>query len=228
MALTQALQRPAPDTELHGLVLVLATGTALVVLADLAVKASSRLHLFRSWFDVGLENNVPTGWSVLLLLALSARLWRLRGSSGAWRCAAAAALLLAVDEWVGWHEHLRVAGEALREVGIAPPTYAWVLPGMVVAALCVGAATPWLRSLPHLVRRRVLLAVLVFCGGALGVEALSGLVHELGGSLQVWAAITSVEEALEMLGVLLAVSAFGPPPEAAPATPLREWVPLPR
>ena len=222
------MQRPAPDTELHGLVLVLATGTALVVLADLAVKASPRLHAVRSWFDVGLENNVPTGWSVLLLLSLSARLWRLRGGSWAWRSAAAAALLLAVDEWVGWHEHLRLAGEELREVGIALPTYAWVLPGLVVAALCVGAATPWLRSLPHPVRRRVLLAIVVFCSGALGVEAISGLVHELGGSLQVWAAITSVEEALEMLGVLLAVSGFGTEPAAEPVTSRSEGAPLPR
>ena len=53
-------------------------------------------------------------------------------------------------------------GEALQEVGVGLPTYAWVLPGLLAALLCVAAATPWLRSLPLPVRRRVLLAVCAF------------------------------------------------------------------
>lgn len=55
------------------------------------------------------------------------------------------------------------------------------------------------------------------CGGALGVEAMSGLVVHLGGSEQLWAHLTTLEEALEMSGVLLALSALGPPRAGADA-----------
>lgn len=205
---------PATEGRPHGTLLLLTSGTVLVVLADVAVKSVDRLHGLQPWFDVGLENNVPTGWTVLLLLVLATRLWRLRGQSRAWPFAALAAAALAVDEWVGWHEHLRVPGEALRQAGLSLPTYAWVLPGAVVAALCLAAATPWLRSLPVAVRRRVLLAVAVFCSGALVGDAVSGWAVRLGGSVELWRAITTVEEALEMAGVLLAVSAFARPSTA--------------
>lgn len=198
------------DLVLHALVAV----TAVVLGLDTAAKLVPGLAAVRGWLDVGLENNVPTAWSALLLLTLAGRLWTRRALGRLWHAAALAAVLLAVDEWVGWHEHLRVPGEHLRSVGVALPTYAWVLPGAAVAALAVLAALPWLRSLPAQVRRRFLLALGVFCGGALGVEALTGVVVHVGGSEQLWAHLTSVEEALEMAGVLLAVSALGPlPPE---------------
>lgn len=194
------------DSVLHALVAV----TAVVLALDSAAKLVPGLTAVRPWVDVGLENNVPTAWSALLLLTLSARLWAGRALGWLWHAAALAALLLAVDEWVGWHEHLRVPGEALRSVGVALPTYAWVLPGAALAAAAIVAALPWLRSLPAQARGRFALALGVFCTGALGVEALTGVVFHMGGSEQVWAHLTSVEEALEMAGVLLAVSALGP------------------
>lgn len=218
------LVAPTAERGLSRPLLALSTGTALVLLAHVLAATFPPLDGARRWFDVGLENNLPTGWTALLLLVLARRLWRHRGISATWRAASLVAALLAVDEWVGWHEHLRVVGEALRGVGLGLPTYAWVLPGLCVAALAVAAATPWLRSLPGDVRKRVVLALLVFCTGALGVEALSGLVHHLGGSVQLWAVLTTVEEALEMTGVLFAISAFGSPgrstatgPAAVPA-----------
>lgn len=203
------LGAPSPEGDLSGPLLGLAAGTVLVLLAHLAATAFPPLAGARRWFDVALENNVPTGWTVLLLLVLARRLWRHRGIHWTWRAASLVAVVLAIDEWVGWHEHLRVVGTALHGIGVGLPTYAWVLPGLCVAALAVAAATPWLRCLPSDVRGRIVLALLVFCTGALGVEALSGLVHHVDGSAQMWTALTTVEEALEMAGVLLAVSAFG-------------------
>jgi hypothetical protein len=140
----------AADPVLHGLVAV----TAVVLALDSAAKLVPGLAAVLGWVDVGLENNVPTAWSVLLLLTLSARLWAGRALGWLWRAAALVALLLAVDEWVGWHEHLRVPGELLRSAGVALPTYAWVLPGAALAGAAVVAALPWLRSLPAPVRRR--------------------------------------------------------------------------
>lgn len=55
-----------------------------------------------------------------------------------------------------------------------------------------------------------MLALGVFCAGALGVEVLTGIVFHVGGSHRLWAHLTSAEEALEMVGVLLAVPALGP------------------
>lgn len=192
------------DPVVHWLVAV----TAVVLALDTAAKLAPGLAPVRGWLDVGLENNVPTTWSALLLLTLSARLWGRRALGRLWHAAALAAVLLAVDEWVGWHEHLRVPGEQLRSLGVALPTYAWVLPGTALAGLAALAALPWLRSLPAQVRQRFVLAFGVFCAGALGVEALTGVVVHVGGSQQLWAHLTSVEEALEMAGVLVAVSAL--------------------
>lgn len=201
-----ALRTGSADPVLHVLVAL----TAVVLALDTAAQLVPGLAAVRGWVDVSLENNVPTAWSVVLLLTLSVRLWTRRERGRLWYAAALTALVLAVDEWVGWHEHLRVPGELLRSVGIALPTYAWVLPGAALAAAAVIAAVPWLRSLPRRDRRRFALALGVFCTGALGVEAVTGVVVHMGGSPQLWAHLTSVEEALEMAGVVVAVSALDP------------------
>jgi hypothetical protein len=192
---------------------LLLLGTIVVLLLDVAFRSLDRSFDVDAarWFDVGREHNVPTAWSVLLLATgavAAARVARRNNGAGhvGWYGAAVVALYLAADEWFGWHEHLKGVGERLADAGVGLATYAWVIPGAMLALAGAVAAFTWSRGLVAVVRRRVRLAVVVYGTGVLGVESVSGSIHAERGWLR-WTVLTAVEEGLEMAGALLLVTA---------------------
>jgi hypothetical protein len=194
--------------------LVVVTGVLVGAhLLALALRGSSGREGARAlrWFDLGLENNVPTAWSVLLMLriaVLAALLaWAARVGRAGWWAAAAVAAAMAADEWVGWHEHLRTPGAWLADQGLDLPTYAWLVPGALIALVGTLLAIAWSRRLPPHGRRLLVGALAVYAAGALGFEAISGWADEHGASWRSWSALTAVEETLEMAGALIAASA---------------------
>jgi len=93
--------------------------------------------------DIGAEANVPTWWNATLLIMVAiltivaAEVARGSGPAvrRAWWVVAAGATYASIDETVGLHE--RLAGP-VESAGINVPTYAWILPGVVIAV--AGAA----------------------------------------------------------------------------------------
>jgi hypothetical protein len=188
------------------LVRLLVAGTALVLVLDVVMRTIDRAVGFPAahWFDVGREHNLPTGWSVLLLVAAGVACVRLARATRApgWCVAAAVTGYLAADEWFGWQEHLKSVGTRLGDAGGEVSTYAWVLPGAALGAAGAVAAFLWSRRLPAPVRRICRLAVVVYGAGVLGVESVSGWV-EAERSWSAWTVLTLCEEGLEMAGAVL-------------------------
>lgn len=165
----------------------------------------------RVWpvFDVHLENSVPTWfnaflWSVLGVSALLAAFFARRRFG--WLLVAAIALWASLDETVSLHERLQDVGWSMALALGWRMTYAWVLPGLVLAAVVAAVLWPFLRDLPVLSRRLIGTGGAVFLFGAIVLETISGeLVGHFGEVTWHVMALTHVEEAFEKLGIVLAI-----------------------
>jgi hypothetical protein len=114
-----------------------------------------------------------------------------------------AGLFMSMDEITSLHERL---GAPVRSAGIDPPTFAWLIPGVVIAATGFLLLVRVGRALPRPARGLLLLALTGYAAGAIGVEALNGVLHEIR-MLYYWVG-TAVEETLEMASCILATGAI--------------------
>lgn len=164
----------------------------------------------------GREGNLTTWYAAALLLCLAIGLaghayllWR---SGTAWRaCAALAAVALALsaDESAAVHEQLGRAAEFL-ELSVTW-TFGWLIFG-VPLAIASSAALLWLAmALPRALRRRLVAGGILFLAGAVGMEAVGGLLvtgdvgeDPLPGGVGYQLAQLG-EEGLEVAGVLVAL-----------------------
>ena len=162
------------------------------------------------------EGNIPTWWqsSTLLacaglaaIIAASAR----RSPGGLhrqWGAVAVAFAYLSVDEGAGIHE---LAVDPLREAFHTTGLlyYPWVVVGAAVSLTAAAASRSFVGSLPAPTRRLFGAAVVVFLTGALGFESIGGLVAGAQGRANLtYAAVSTAEELLEMIGVALAARAL--------------------
>jgi len=164
------------------------------------------------------EFNIPTSLSAGLLFAASfllvliSRAEHSRGAQDTWRWSllSAGLALMAMDEIVSLHERLVRPVRAFLDMDTMGLFYfAWVVPGIVlVVAAAIIYARFLLRQDP-IVRNRVILAALVYLGGALGMEMVGGRYAELHGlnNLPYWI-IVSLEEVLEFAGAILLIDAL--------------------
>ncbi len=170
-----------------------------------------RLLGFVEEFNVDLENNIPTYFSGLLLMAAALlagfvawtrrRLGRPFGRY--WAGLAVGLAYISVDEVAELHERaISPLRAALGADGLL--YYAWVVPA---AAILLVLAVVYARFFWHLPRRWkgwFAAAAGAYIGGALGVEMLGGLyASQYGVETFSYALITTVEEGLEMVGVVL-------------------------
>ncbi len=177
-----------------------------VILSVIHYQVTELPWLLRQIFDVDEEDSLPTWYSASALLLTSFVLWvnaRARREAGDklrwhWYGLAVGFLFLSVDEIAGLHETLN----SLIEMS-------WAIPGGIVAAV-VGLL--YIRFLMRIGRRTAIQFVIggaLFVGGAVGVELatepyadndeLDTLVYYL------W---TALEEAMEMVGVLVFLRAL--------------------
>ena len=195
--------------------------SGVVVLLYLAVTVAAwRLQLAApgsppiaalQWFDVGAERNVPTAWSAALLLAsavtaalLAARA-RARSGSG-WVLVAVTCAFLALDESFELHERLGGLGASVADDRLH---FAWVVPGAALAAVVGLVLLRRLRSQPLQVRRRLVVAGVVYLAGALVLETVSGTaLRAYGAGGKVYTLVISAEEGLEMAGASLLLAAL--------------------
>ena len=164
-------------------------------------------------FDLDEEANVPT-WFEAVTLALAAALLevaaRVRrsvrdGRWVQWRVLASGVLFMSLDELDSIHERFKLPLAMLRNVPQFR-AFSWVVPGAVVVALACAFCRPWLRTLPARTRNGLLLAGAVYVAGAVGFEAVGGIAAMMVG-MDNWIYVVTytIEETMEMLGVLLLI-----------------------
>lgn len=163
-------------------------------------------------FDFDYEGNIPTYFSVLLLLFVTALLaliaelnrQRMQPHVSKWMTLSAGFLYIAFDEAFQMHEKLiwpvqKLIGE--EDLGIF--YFAWVIPAMFIVAMLGLFFLKFLLNLSNAERNRFLIAAALYVGGAIGIELIGGRHVELYGE-ENWrySLITTVEESLEISGLI--------------------------
>jgi hypothetical protein len=217
-------------------VVALGVVTAVVVAAFIFVlwfhEYVASISRPRNFLNMNGEANFPAWWNAALLLmvafcAFAARVQEPdKARRRAWLLVAVAGLSMSMDEITSLHERL---GQPIRSAGIDPPTFAWLIPGVVIAAAGSLLLVRVGRALPRPARGPLLLALTGYAAGAIGVEALNGVLHEVR-MLYYWVG-TTVEETLEMAACILAIGAIinriTTQPVATPPTALSVRLDLP-
>lgn len=170
---------------------------------------------FARFFNLDSERNIPTYFSALLLgfggalLGLCGTHHALRRDPAArrWIVLAWIFVFLSLDEVISIHEHL---GRMLRDAMNLSQWvhFVWPFPAIVLVALLYLAYRPWFAALDRATRRRIVIAAAVYLTGAVGMELVSGVYWAGTGHYTVdlvYASITTLEETLELLGMLLFV-----------------------
>ena len=162
-------------------------------------------------FGVSSEGKLPTFYSGLtmlgaaLLLGLNAAHARMRGERFRWHWIGLAVIftLMAMDEMVSLHElSSRPIREALGITGGAL-YHAWVIPAAVFLAFMGVAYLRFLVALPARSRMQFVLAGVVYVGGALGMELIDTMYASAYGRNLIYGLLATLEEVLEMAGILL-------------------------
>lgn len=167
-------------------------------------------------FYVDNESNVPTWYSSCALMLAAILLGVIAAAKTTdrdpfrrhWWMLALVFVGLSADEVAGFHEY---PIDAMRETYHLTGAlhYPWVLVGAVFLLVVAAAAWWMVWSLPRATRALFFAAAGLYCGGALGVEMLSGLQASRHGEENfTYAMIVTVEEACEMLGVVLFIHAL--------------------
>ena len=163
-------------------------------------------------FDVNKEANLPAWFSSSVLLVCSLVLWDTAREKSAvrdryarhWWVLAIIFLYLSLDELISLHEATSAMIRARLGVGESGAlSQAWIL---LAAPLVLLFAWIYLRFLLHLPARVKYLTVAAGCmyvGGALGMEVPGAFVRaEYGADTLPYSVMTTIEEALEMLGAV--------------------------
>lgn len=212
----------SPPTEVNPAKIARTLGAVavLLVLASIGGQLSKyllghgNLYGLVKLFYVDAESNFPTLFSIFLLfgaallLALIAILKEREGAPdlSKWRILAGGFLLMSVDEAVSLHERLVRPMRALlgddAQLGIF--YYAWVIPGIALVCVLALSFLGFLRRLPRETRLTFMIAGALYIGGAIGVELIGGRYEELHGDQSLtYSMIATVEESLEMAGIIL-------------------------
>ena len=175
------------------------------------VLGGNRYYVLARLFILDAENNIPTYFSTLLLLAAGLLLATIAANrtqeashySRHWRALSVIFVILAFDEAVSLHEMLNFPIRQLLGVnGLLFFGFAVVAIPMVVVLAIIYAK--FLIQLPSQTRLIFVLAAVLYLGGQIGVEMLGGAYFESNGSTTAaYLLITTVEESLEMSGIIL-------------------------
>ena len=206
---------------------------AMLILASTAGQILARVLdtvpgvQFVAWFlFVDNEQTLPTLYSTAILFCCAGLAavvgWAITpvDDRAAWRTLAVIMAVAGFDEYAAIHER---AIDPLRDqlaITSGPLYYAWIVPGALVVVVLAMLFSGFLRRLPADTRYWFLVGGALFVFGAIGLEALAA--GYVTGSLEVvtpgsdpntartdlvYAAITTVEETLEMVGAAVFLTA---------------------
>lgn len=161
-------------------------------------------------FNFDVEQNMPTMYNALLfvlasLLCFLATKVENRGA-GKWMLLGIVFIALAVDEFTSIHEEL------VMPVQIALSTsgffyFAWIIPYFVIVVVLFLILIRWLIGLPKELRAGMLVSAFMYLSGVFLMEGIGGWYYSGGGGPErtdaVYYSITTVEESLEMLGLIV-------------------------
>ena len=144
-----------------------------------------------------------------ILLALIASTKRIAGARYLWHWRALSLIFmyLSLDEEACIHEQANKFGHALHASGLF--YFVWVVPAALLVSIFVLAYLKFLAHLSFRDRWLFVIAGAIYVGGALGVEMLGGAyVSHYGEMLEgaqgiTYAVITTIEEFMEMAGILV-------------------------
>jgi len=186
-------------------------GLSLVGQFSKYVLGHPKLKGFVPTFYVDLESTVPTWYSSIALgltgalLGLIAAAKFKTSDKFRWHWALLCGLFffLSMDEIAGIHELLvDPLREALNAGGLLH--YTWVIPGAATVVIVGCLYLRFFLNLPRRTQGWFFLAATLFVGGAIGVEMLSGANADLLGEENLdYALIVTIEEFLEMLGIVV-------------------------
>ena len=171
----------------------------------------------KHWLDslnIDRELNLPTLFSSSLLLVSALLMRRLGQSSDLiaardWRLLSKIFIFLALDEALQIHEILIIPG--LRNQVHPALASTWVVPYAALALILLWRFRQFLGSISRATASRLLQAGAVYIGGAIGMEMIGSFAvrSSLIRLHSPWyGAITGLEEALELFGIILLIDAL--------------------
>lgn len=198
---------------LFGLGVVHLLVVALSLTAPLVTGQGRGETPFSEYFDVNVEGNFPTWWSVaqlaaaatsLLFVAVLAQHQNIKGAA-AWWILGALVLLLCLDEGTQLHERLDAL--VLQFVDVPDDRLIWLVLGIPLAAAVLVLAIISARRLPEESTRLIVLGVATLLFAAIGLEFVTGELVRLGAPTVALDGLTHLEELLELVaGSLLLVA----------------------
>ncbi len=161
-------------------------------------------HWYQGIFDLNREQNVPTYFEGILLLAAAVLCALAAAAKGPLIRRAGFAklsglmLLLSIDEMCSLHEQLN----HIVHLSALPFGFAWVIPGGIFAAVMGLIFLRFLLHLPAPTRWRFIVSGSIFIAGAVGMEAVSGFyAGRYGENVLSYQLLANLEEVLEMTGM---------------------------
>lgn len=180
---------------------VLVVGVLLLNVANAASIAAGAGTARTKYLLLALERNPSTWFSAAILGLAGAAAWAIgrgRADVGIWNVVAAIFAVLSLDEVATFHEWL---GAVPGIPGIG--SRGWVGAGLLLAAIVAARLLRWALSLEATLQLALFLGGAVFLTGAVGFEVISGNRQASHGTDAVYWTLATVEENLEMLGVLV-------------------------
>ena len=168
-----------------------------------------------SLFYLNEEKNIPTLYSSFALFFCSLLLFIIAKEKIAirnryrlnWLFLSVTFLCLALDESLTFHENLTpIIKKFVDFNGLL--YYAWIIPASALLFVFMAINLRFVRFLPSTTKNLFLLSGIVFICGAIGMEAISGKVLLIQGKNAVYAAVATIEEFLEMMGVVVFIYAL--------------------
>jgi hypothetical protein len=169
-------------------------------------------------FNVSHEQNIPTLFSVILLLTCAGLLGVIfyfqrkqqLELSMYWAILSLGFIYMAIDEFTELHENV---GMLLKPLigGYSHGFfyYSWVIPALILVIFLGIFFLKFLLHLPKKTRVAFIIAGIVYLTGLIGIEMPGGYYAELhGGTNLTYSLITTLEESLEMLGLILFIRAL--------------------
>jgi hypothetical protein len=174
---------------------------------------------FIKTFYFNSEANIPSFYSasailfsaILLFLIGNLGSEREKGQSTSWKLLGYIFTFLAIDEFVSIHENLTgMIRNLIGNVGNGYLHYAWIIPYVAVFGSVFVYLLRFFFRLPAATKCKFMMAGILFIGGAVGMEMLSGryeYLHGREGDLN-YAMLVTAEELIEMVGIIVFIYAL--------------------
>jgi hypothetical protein len=196
------------------LALLLVLSSIAIQLIDQATGQSSLIiHKLVKFLNVDLELNLPTFFSVLILLfssLLLAGITFIKNKQSSsyvlhWAVLSAGFAFMAFDEAFSFHERLiEPFRSLLGEVNLGVLYFAWVVPAILLIGALSLAYLKFGLSLPSKTRLWFGVSAILYLGAAVGFELIEGRHVEVYGKENLfYIALATTEEAIEMAAIVL-------------------------